>query len=124
MSTTSPENSNLSDQARRNLWMHFSRMGTYETHEVPVIVRGEGAYVWDQHGKKYLDGLAGLFTSQLGHGRMELAEAGAKQAGTLAYFPLWTYAHPRAIELAERVASYAPGDLNRVFFTTGGSEAV
>ena len=124
MSTTSPENSNLSDQARRNLWMHFSRMGTYETHEVPVIVRGEGAYVWDQHGKRYLDGLAGLFTSQLGHGRTELAEAGAKQAGTLAYFPLWTYAHPRAIELAERVASYAPGDLNRVFFTTGGSEAV
>ena len=63
MSTTSPENSNLSDQARRNLWMHFSRMGTYETHEVPVIVRGEGAYVWDQHGKRYLDGLAGLFTA-------------------------------------------------------------
>jgi hypothetical protein len=124
MSTTSPENSNLSDQARRNLWMHFSRMGAYETHEVPVIVRGEGAYVWDQHGKRYLDGLAGLFTSQLGHGRTELADAGAKQAGTLAYFPLWTYAHPRAIELAERVASYAPGDLNRVFFTTGGSEAV
>jgi adenosylmethionine-8-amino-7-oxononanoate aminotransferase len=90
MSTTSPENSNLSDQARRNLWMHFSRMGTYETHEVPVIVRGEGAYVWDQHGKRYLDGLAGLFTSQIGHGRTELAEAGAKQAGTLAYFPLWT----------------------------------
>ena len=109
MSTTSPENSNLSDQARRNLWMHFSRMGTYETHEVPVIVRGEGAYVWDQHGKRYLDGLAGLFTSQLGHGRMELAEAGAKQAGTLAYFPLWTYAHPRAIELAERVAELRPG---------------
>ena len=124
MSTTSPENSNLSDQAKRNLWMHFSRMGSYGDHEVPVIVRGEGAYVWDQHGKRYLDGLAGLFTSQIGHGRMELAEAGAKQAGTLAYFPLWTYAHPRAIELAERVASYAPGDLNRVFFTTGGSEAV
>jgi hypothetical protein len=104
--------------------MHFSRLATYETHEVPVIVRGEGAYVWDQHGKRYLDGLAGLFTSQLGHGRMELAEAGAKQAGTLAYFPLWTYAHPRAIELAERIASYTPGDLNRVFFTSGGSEAV
>ena len=77
-------------------------MGSYEDHEVPVIVRGEGAYVWDQHGKRYLDGLAGLFTSQIGHGRTELAEAGAKQAETLAYFPLWTYAHPRAIELAER----------------------
>jgi adenosylmethionine-8-amino-7-oxononanoate aminotransferase len=124
MSNANPENSELSDQARRHLWMHFSRLATYETHEVPVIVRGEGAYVWDQHGKKYLDGLAGLFTSQLGHGRTELAEAGAKQASTLAYFPLWTYAHPRAIELAERIASYTPGDLNRVFFTSGGSEAV
>jgi hypothetical protein len=88
------------------------------------MVRGEGAYVWDQHGKRYLDGLAGLFTSQLGHGRTELAEAGAKQASTLAYFPLWTYAHPRAVELAERLAGYAPGDLNRIFFTSGGSEAV
>jgi adenosylmethionine-8-amino-7-oxononanoate aminotransferase len=124
MSTTSPENSNLSEQARQHLWMHFSRMGAYKDHEIPVIVRGEGAYVWDQHGKKYLDGLAGLFTSQLGHGRTELAEAGAKQASTLAYFPLWTYAHPRAIELADRLAGYAPGDLNRVFFTSGGSEAV
>jgi adenosylmethionine-8-amino-7-oxononanoate aminotransferase len=124
MSSPNPENSQLSEQARRHLWMHFSRLATYETHEVPVIVRGEGAYVWDQHGKRYLDGLAGLFTSQLGHGRTELAEAGAKQAGTLAYFPLWTYAHPRAIELAERIASYTPGDLNRVFFTSGGSEAV
>ena len=124
MSTTSPENSQLSEQARRHLWMHFSQMAAYEDHEVPVMVRGEGAYVWDQHGKRYLDGLAGLFTSQLGHGRTELADAGAKQAGTLAYFPLWTYAHPRAIELAERIAGYAPGDLNRVFFTSGGSEAV
>ena len=125
MSSPNPENSQLSEQARRHLWMHFTRLGGYdETHEVPVIVRGEGAYVWDQHGKRYLDGLAGLFTSQIGHGRTELAEAGAKQAGTLAYFPLWTYAHPRAIELAERIADYAPGDLNRVFFTSGGSEAV
>ena len=90
MSNSNPENSELSNQARRHLWMHFSRLATYETHEVPVIVRGEGAYVWDQHGKKYLDVLAGLFTSQLGHGRTELAEAGDKQAGTLAYFPLWT----------------------------------
>ena len=124
MSTANPENSQLSDQAKRHLWMHFSRMGSYADHEIPVIVRGEGAYVWDQHGKRYLDGLAGLFTSQIGHGRTELAQAGAKQAETLAYFPLWTYAHPRAIELSERLAAYAPGDLNRVFFTTGGSEAV
>ena len=105
--------------------MHFTRLGTYgDQHEVPVMVRGEGAYVWDQHGKRYLDGLAGLFTSQIGHGRTELAEAASKQASELAYFPLWTYAHPRAIELADRIADLTPGDLNRVFFTTGGSEAV
>ena len=115
----------LSDLARRHLWMHFTRMSTYDAdHEVPVMVRGEGAYVYDQHGKRYLDGLAGLFTSQLGHGRTELAEASSKQAGELAYFPLWTYAHPRAIELADRLAELAPGNLNRVFFTSGGSEAV
>jgi len=105
--------------------MHFTRLGAYGAHhEVPVMVRGEGPYVWDQRGKRYLDGLSGLFTSQIGHGRTELAEAASKQASELAYFPLWTYAHPRAIELAERLAGLAPGDLNRIFFTTGGSEAV
>ncbi|HMD46907.1 MAG TPA: aspartate aminotransferase family protein [Acidimicrobiales bacterium] len=115
----------LSESAQRHLWMHFTRLGAYGAHhEVPVIVRGEGAYVWDQRGKRYLDGLAGLFTSQLGHGRTDLAEAASKQASELAYFPLWTYAHPRAIELADRLAGLAPGDLDRVFFTTGGSEAV
>jgi adenosylmethionine-8-amino-7-oxononanoate aminotransferase len=92
--------------------------------EVPVIMRGSGPYIWDQHGKKYLDGLSGLFVVQAGHGRSELADAAAKQASELAYFPLWSYAHPASIDLAERLASLAPGDLNRVFFTTGGSEAV
>ncbi len=115
----------MSERAQRHLWMHFTRLGSYGAHhEVPVMVRGEGPYVWDQNGKRYLDGLSGLFTSQIGHGRTELAEAASKQASELAYFPLWTYAHPRAIELAERLAELAPGDLNRVFFTTGGSEAV
>jgi adenosylmethionine-8-amino-7-oxononanoate aminotransferase len=87
-------------------------------------VRGEGAYVFDSQGRKYLDGLAGLFTVQVGHGRTELAEAAAKQAKELAFFPLWSYAHPMAIDLAERLAAEAPGDLNRVFFTTGGGDAV
>ena len=122
---TSVGDSTLSARAQRHLWMHFTRLGAYDAnHEVPVMVRGEGAYVWDQHGKRYLDGLAGLFTSQIGHGRTELGEAASKQASELAYFPLWTYAHPRAVELAERLASLTPGDLNRVFFTSGGSEAV
>jgi adenosylmethionine-8-amino-7-oxononanoate aminotransferase len=114
----------LQEAARRNLWLHFTRHSSYVESEIPMIVRGEGQYVYDQHGKRYLDGLAGLFVSQIGHGRTDVAEAGARQAGELAYFPLWSYAHPRAVELAERLAGYAPGDLNRVFFTTSGSEAV
>jgi adenosylmethionine-8-amino-7-oxononanoate aminotransferase len=114
----------LQQSARDHLWMHFTRMSSYQTAEVPVIVRGDGAYIYDAKGKRYLDGLAGLFVSQLGHGRTELAEAAAKQASELAFFPLWSYAHPKSIELAERVAGYAPGDLNRVFFTSGGGEAV
>ncbi len=114
----------LQQSARDHLWMHFTRMSSYNDAEVPIIVKGEGAYIYDSHGRRYLDALAGLFVSQLGHGRTELAEAAAKQASTLAFMPLWSYAHPNAIELAQRVASYAPGDLNRVFFTSGGGEAV
>ncbi len=105
--------------------MPFTRHSVYEGGgHVPVIVRGEGAYVWDDRGRRYLDGLAGLFTVQLGHGRTEIGEAMARQATELGYFPIWSYAHPRAIELAERLAHLAPGDLNRVFFTSGGGEAV
>jgi adenosylmethionine-8-amino-7-oxononanoate aminotransferase len=114
----------LQQKAKRHLWLHFTRMSSFADSDVPTIVRGEGQYVYDQHGKRYLDGLAGLFVSQIGHGRTEVAEAGARQAAQLAYFPLWSYAHPQAIELAERLAHMAPGDLNRVFFTTSGSEAV
>ena len=125
MTTQERSTQSLSDGARDNLWMHFTRHSVYENGgEVPIITRGEGAYVFDSRGKKYLDGLAGLFTVQVGHGRVELAEAAAKQASELAFFPLWSYAHPKAVELAERLVSYAPGDLNRVFFTTGGGEAV
>ena len=111
-------------RASENLWMHFSRMGSYEHAEIPTIVRGEGAYIWDDQGRRYLDGLAGLFVVQAGHGRVELAEAAYKQAQELAFFPLWSYAHPQAIELAQRLAAEAPGDINKVFFTTGGGEAV
>jgi len=117
-------NAELQAAAKRNLWLHFTRMSSYSDNDIPVIVRGSGQYVYDQHGKRYLDGLSGLFVSQIGHGRKEVAEAGARQGSELAYFPLWSYAHPRAIELAERLADLAPGNLNRVFFTTSGSEAV
>ena len=114
----------LQEKARRHLWMHFTRLGTFQREELPIMVRGEGCYVFDQHGRRYLDGLSGLFVVQVGHGRRELAEAGARQAERLAFFPVWSYAHEPAIELAARLASLAPADLNRVFFTTGGSEAV
>ncbi len=111
--------------AREHLWLHFSRMGSYSNEQrIPIIERGEGPYVYDDRGKRYLDGLAGLFVVQLGHGRKDLAEAARAQSEKLAYFPLWSYAHPASIELADTLARYTPGDLNRVFFTTGGSEAV
>jgi adenosylmethionine-8-amino-7-oxononanoate aminotransferase len=114
----------LSNTARDHLWMHFTRLSAYQSAPVPVITRGDGCYVWDSTGRRYLDGLSALFVVQTGHGRQELADAAAKQASELAYFPIWSYAHPKAIELAKRLADLAPGDLNRVFFTTGGSEAV
>jgi adenosylmethionine-8-amino-7-oxononanoate aminotransferase len=123
-SWTDISHDDLQAAARDHLWMHFTRHSTYADHDVPVIVRGEGAYVYDIHGKRYLDALGGLFVNQLGHGRTDLVEAAAKQASELAFFPLWSYAHPTAIQLAQRVAGYAPGDLNRVFFTSGGGEAV
>jgi adenosylmethionine-8-amino-7-oxononanoate aminotransferase len=107
-----------------HLWMHFTRMSSYKDTPVPTIVRGEGAYIYDSNGRRYLDGLAGLFVVQAGHGRTELAEAAYKQGQELAFFPIWSYAHPKAVELAERLANHAPGDLNKIFFTTGGGEAV
>jgi adenosylmethionine-8-amino-7-oxononanoate aminotransferase len=114
----------LQGAAKEHLWLHFTRMSAYHAGDVPVIVRGSGPYVYDDRGKRYLDGLSGLFVSMIGHGRTELAEAASKQASELAYFPLWSYAHPSAVQLAARLASLAPGDLNHVFFTTSGSEAV
>ena len=111
-----------SAKADRHLWGHFARHGAGITP--PIITRGEGVRIFDEGGRSYLDGLSGLFVVQVGHGRVELAETAARQAEKLAFFPLWSYAHPTAVELAERLASYAPGDLNRVFYTTGGTEAV
>src|SRR5204863_8328695 len=101
-----------------------TRLSGYEHQEVPIITRGEGCYVWDEHGKRYLDALSALFCVNIGHGRADIAQAGADQARELGFFTNWSYAHPPAIELAARVAALAPGDLNRVFFTSGGSEAV
>ncbi|MBS1868837.1 MAG: aspartate aminotransferase family protein [Actinobacteria bacterium] len=121
---TTDATATLQDLAKRHLWMAFTRMGAYADAEVPVIVRGDGCYVWDEHGNRYLDGLSSLFCANLGHGRADIARAGAEQAERIDYFSTWSYAHPPAIELAAKLASLAPGDLNRVFFTSGGSESV
>jgi adenosylmethionine-8-amino-7-oxononanoate aminotransferase len=118
------DSADLQQKAKDHLWMHFARQSTMATSGVPIIARGEGHHIYDIEGREYFDGLSGLFVVNAGHGRKRLAEVAAKQAEQLAFFPIWSYAHPSAIELADRLAGYAPGDLNRVFFSTGGGEAV
>lgn len=115
----------LQKAAKDNLWMHFTRMGSFTNeYKVPVICKGDGPYIFDTEGNRYLDGISSLFATQIGHGRAEMGEAFAQQAGQLAYFPNWSYANPPAIELASKLASLAPGDLNHVFFSASGSESI
>jgi adenosylmethionine-8-amino-7-oxononanoate aminotransferase len=107
--------------ARDHLWLHFAQVPS----QGPVLIeRGDGCYVWDTDGKRYLDALAGLFVTEIGHGRSDLANAASKQAETMAFFPVWGMAHPPAAALAQKLAELSPGDMDRVFFTAGGSEAV
>ena len=121
----SPSALDLQQAARDHLWLHFTRMSSYADGEVPIIVRGDGCYLEDSKGKRYLDALAGLFAVNIGYGfGEEMGEAAAAQMRELPFYTNWSYAHPRAIELAAEIASLAPGDLNRVFFCSGGSEAV
>ena len=104
MATTQQHEATLQELAQRHLWLHFSRMGAYsDGGEIPIIVRGEGCHVWVEHGKKYFDGLSALFCVNIGHGRADVAQAGARQAEELGFYTNWSYAHPRAIELAERL---------------------
>jgi adenosylmethionine-8-amino-7-oxononanoate aminotransferase len=120
--TTSMSIDELQQAARDHLWLHFTRMGG---HEPPIIVRGEGCYLEDSNGKRYLDALAGLFAVQVGYSYgEEMGQAALEQMRELPFYTNWSYAHPRAIELAHEVASLTPGDLNRVFFVSGGSEAI
>lgn len=107
--------------ARDHLWLHFAAVPS----QGPVLIeRGDGCYVWDTDGNRYLDALAGLFVTEIGHGRSDLANAASKQAETMAFFPVWGMAHPPAAALAQKLAELSPGDMDRVFFTAGGSEAV
>jgi adenosylmethionine-8-amino-7-oxononanoate aminotransferase len=111
--------------AKEHLWMHFTRMGGFDVADVPIIVRGDGCYLEDSSGRRYIDALAGLFSVNIGYSfGDEVGQAAHDQMRELPFYTNWSYAHPRAIELAAEVASLAPGDLNRVFFCSGGSEAV
>ena len=112
------------ERARDHLLPHFTRGDTWRRDGLVVIDRGEGCYVWDAEGNRYLDALAGLFCTNLGHGRSDLTTAAAKQMDRLAFYPNWGFAHPSAVEAAAMVASAAPADLDRVFFVNSGSEAV
>jgi len=125
MTTTASTALDLQQLAKDHLWMHFTRMGGYATADVPIIVRGEGCYLEDANGRRYLDALAGLFSVNIGYSfGEEIGQAALEQMRELPFYTNWSYAHPRAIELAAEIASLAPGDLNRVFFCNGGSEAV
>ncbi len=107
------------------LWHPFSDMGAIERDGEFVIARGEGAYVFDDGGRRYLDATAGLWFTNVGHGRAELAEAAAGQMRTLAaYSTFGDYVTPPTVELAERLAGIAPVPGSKVFFTSGGSDSV
>jgi len=106
-----------------NLLLHFTPYSE-DWSKLPVIVSGEGCYVTDDKGRSYVDGLAGLFTTQVGNGRTELAQVAYDQMKELAFFPNWSFQHPRSLELAAKIAEIAPGDLNTSFFVSSGSEAV
>jgi adenosylmethionine-8-amino-7-oxononanoate aminotransferase len=106
-----------------NLMLHFTPYAE-DWSKLPVIVSGEGCYVTDDRGNSYIDGLAGLFTTQVGHGRTELAEVASRQMKELGFFPNWSFQHPRSLELARKISEIAPGDLNSTFFVSSGSEAV
>ncbi len=110
--------------AQAHLMPHFTKGAAWQAEHLITIERGEGCYVWDTDGNRYLDGLAGLFSTNMGHGRTDFVEAAAEQMSKLAYFPNWGYANPPATEAASLIAGLAPGDIEEVFFVSSGSEAV
>ncbi len=92
-------------RAADHLWMHFARQGRHPEIPIPVVTRGEGAYIWDNRGRKILDGLSGLFVVQVGHGRREMAEVAARQAAELAAFHADSTASPPPVVKKTRFRS-------------------
>ncbi len=115
----------LQRDLRDHLLLNFSDMSLYGDKDVPVFVRGEGCYVVDAHGRRFIDGLSGLYCTNLGHDfGPEVSQAAVRSMSEIVYTPTWTVAHPSAIELATRIAGKAPEGMEHVFFTNSGSEAV
>lgn len=114
----------LRENAQRHLFPHFTAGSVWRDERLPILTRGEGAFLYDDRGVEYLDGLSGLFCVNIGHGRADIADAASAQMRELAYWTNWGSAHPAAIEAATLIAELAPGDLDTVFFVNSGSEAV
>ena len=104
-------------------WMPFTPNRDFK-HEPKMIVRAEGMYLWNERGDRLIDASSGLFCVNAGHCRKEIAEAVGAQLSELDFIAPFTRGHPKQFELASRVAALTPGDLNRIFFTNSGSEAV
>lgn len=115
---------NLATAARDHVWVHSLSWDEYGGEHFKIFDRGQGSTIWDTDGRSYIDGIAGLWVVNAGHGRAEIGEVMAKQAGRLAYANAANYTTTPTVMLAEKLASLTPGDLNRVFFSSGGSEAV
>ena len=126
MAPQAPETrSDVELAAREHVWPHtLSWQEVAEENGLKIFVRGEGSTLWDLHGKAYLDGISGLWVVNAGHGRAEIAEAMAEQARRLAYVSSTSFTTEPTALLADRLAEITPGDLSRVYFCSGGSEAV
>jgi len=123
--TGAPPFTPLEQQALEHIWIHTARwLDLAERDGLRVLVRGDGCRLWDARGRVYLDSLAGLYVVNVGHGRREIGDAMARQAGELAYVSAASYTSLPAVQLGEVLAGLTPGDLNRFFFCSGGSEAV
>ncbi|WP_313812883.1 aspartate aminotransferase family protein [Glutamicibacter sp.] len=116
--------SDIRSRAQQHLYPHFTAGQVWNSEKLPIIVRGEGSYLFDEEGNKFLDGLAGLFCANIGHGRQDIPKAAYEQMTQLAYWTNWGSAHPAAVDAATAIANLAPGDLDTVFFVNSGSEAV
>ena len=114
----------LEQSARDHVWIHQLPWAEFESDNLRIFDRGEGSRLYDVHGREYIDGIAGLWVVNAGHGRREIAQAYADQAARLGYASAMTYTTTPAVRLAEKLAEITPGDLGRVFFVSGGSEAV